>query len=74
MDICTALVQRFSQSKLKSVQDFGAGRIEVTFGTKAAVYRFSADPALKVRDVIQFEYRGVHLKMVNSFWLPLGPA
>ncbi|KAH7981386.1 hypothetical protein HPB49_023566 [Dermacentor silvarum] len=48
VDICKALVQRFWQSELKSVQDFDAGRFEVTFRTKAAVDRFSADPALKL--------------------------
>lgn len=71
VDICKALVQRFSQSELKSVQDFGAGRFEVTFRTKAAVDRFSADPALKVRDVVvSFEYRGVRAKMVRVFGYP----
>ncbi|KAH7980457.1 hypothetical protein HPB49_016324 [Dermacentor silvarum] len=71
LDICKALVQRFSQAELKAVQDFGAGRFEVTFKTKAAVDRFSADPALKVRDVvIQFEYRGVRSKMGSVFGYP----
>ncbi|KAH7986120.1 hypothetical protein HPB49_026111 [Dermacentor silvarum] len=68
VDVCKALLQRVSLSELKSVQDFGAGRFEVTFKTKAAVDRFSADPALKVRDVvIQFEYRGVRTKVVRVF-------
>ncbi|KAH7977336.1 hypothetical protein HPB49_000702 [Dermacentor silvarum] len=71
VDVCKALVQRVSLSELKSVQDFGAGRFEVTFKTKAAVDRFSADPALKVRDVeIQFEYRGVRTKVVRVFGYP----
>ncbi|KAH7940977.1 hypothetical protein HPB49_008641 [Dermacentor silvarum] len=71
VDVCKALVQRVSLSELKSVQDFGAGRFEVTFKTKAAVDRFSADPALKVRDVvIQFEYRGVRTKVVSVFGYP----
>ncbi|KAH7958797.1 hypothetical protein HPB49_005172 [Dermacentor silvarum] len=71
VDVVKALVQRESVSELKSVQDFGAGRFEVTFKTKAAVDRFSADPALKVRDVtIQFEYRGVRTKVVRVFGYP----
>ncbi|KAH7941114.1 hypothetical protein HPB49_010091 [Dermacentor silvarum] len=71
VDVCKALVQRVSLSKLKSVHDFGAGRFEVTFKNKAAVDRFSADPALKVRDVvIQFEYRGVRTKVVRIFGYP----
>ncbi|KAH7981234.1 hypothetical protein HPB49_022484 [Dermacentor silvarum] len=71
VDVCKALVQRVSLSELKSVQDFGAGRFEVTFKTKAAVDRLSADPALKVRDVlIQFEYRGVRTKVVRVFGYP----
>ncbi|KAH7960489.1 hypothetical protein HPB49_020297 [Dermacentor silvarum] len=64
VDVCKALVQRVSLSELKSVQDFGAGRFEVTFKTKAAVDRFSADPALK------FEYRGVRTKVVRVFGYP----
>lgn len=71
VDVVKALVQRVSVSELKSVQDFGAGRFEVTFKTKAAVDRFSADPALKVRDVtIEFEYRGVRTKVVRVFGYP----
>ncbi|KAH7980630.1 hypothetical protein HPB49_017756 [Dermacentor silvarum] len=71
VDVCKALVQRVSLSELQSVQDFGAGRFEVTFKTRAAVDRFSADPALKVREVlIQFEYRGVRTKVVRVFGYP----
>ncbi|KAH7935215.1 hypothetical protein HPB52_004803 [Rhipicephalus sanguineus] len=40
VDICKELVKRFSPSELKCVQDFGAGRFEVTFATMAAVERF----------------------------------
>lgn len=51
------------------------GRFEVTFRTKAAVDRYSADPKLKLCDVvIQFEYRGVRSMMVRVFWLPLRPS
>ncbi|KAH7980469.1 hypothetical protein HPB49_016361 [Dermacentor silvarum] len=71
VDICKALVQRFSQSEVKSVQDFGAGRFEVTFKSKAAIDCFSANPALKVRDLeIQFEYRGVRTKVVKVLGYP----
>lgn len=71
VDVCKALVKRFSLNDLKSVQDFGAGRFEITFKSKAAVDRFSADPALQVRDVeVRFEYRGVRVKLVRVFGYP----
>ncbi|KAL1475888.1 hypothetical protein MTO96_036960 [Rhipicephalus appendiculatus] len=43
--VVKALVKRFAENELKSVQDFGAGRFEVTFKTKTAVDRFIADSA-----------------------------
>lgn len=72
VDICKVLVQRFAQTDLKGVQDFGAGRFEITFKSKGAVDRFLADPALKIREVeIRFEYRGVRSKLVRVYGYPL---
>lgn len=48
-DLCKDLVSRFSKHELASVQDFGAGRFEVGFQTKAAVERFLIDPVVCVR-------------------------
>ncbi|KAH6925718.1 hypothetical protein HPB50_008903 [Hyalomma asiaticum] len=49
-DLCEELVKRFAQTDLRAVQDFGAGRFELVFRTKAMVDRFLADPVLKVRE------------------------
>ncbi|KAH6926147.1 hypothetical protein HPB50_015294 [Hyalomma asiaticum] len=65
-DLCKELVKRFAQTDLRAVQDFGAGRFEIVFRTKAIVDRFLADPVLKVKETeIKFEYRGVRTKIVR---------
>ena len=71
VDICKELVKRFSQNELTCVQDFGAGRFEVTFANEAAVGRFLAKPAITVRNVeVKFEYRGVRVKTVRVLGYP----
>ncbi|KAH6938915.1 hypothetical protein HPB50_014840 [Hyalomma asiaticum] len=70
-DLCKELVKRFAQTDLRAVQDFGAGRFEIVFRTKAMVDRFLADPVLKVREnEIKFEYRGVRTKIVRVLGYP----
>ncbi|KAH7968495.1 hypothetical protein HPB52_009014 [Rhipicephalus sanguineus] len=71
VDICKELVKRFSPSELKCVQDFGAGRFEVTFATMAAVERFLDQSVVKVRNAeVKFEYRGVRMKTVRVLGYP----
>ncbi|KAL1422849.1 hypothetical protein MTO96_021668 [Rhipicephalus appendiculatus] len=72
VELVQALVKRFPEQELKSVQDFGAGRFEVTFRTKAAVDRFLADSAkLSFKDSeIQFEFRGLRTTVVRIFGYP----
>ncbi|KAH7951104.1 hypothetical protein HPB52_004735 [Rhipicephalus sanguineus] len=71
VDICKELVKRFSPNELKCVQDFGAGRFEVTFATKAAVERFLDQSVVKVRnEEVKFEYRGVRVKTVRVLSYP----
>ncbi|KAL1436938.1 hypothetical protein MTO96_049235 [Rhipicephalus appendiculatus] len=72
VELVKALVKRFAEHELKSVQDFGAGRFEVTFRTKAAVDRFLADSAkLSFKDSeIQFEFRGLRTTVVRIFGYP----
>ncbi|KAH7939895.1 hypothetical protein HPB52_018877 [Rhipicephalus sanguineus] len=71
VDICKELVKRFSPNELKCVQDFGAGRFEVTFATMAAVERFLDQSVVKVRNAeVKFEYRGVRVKTVRVLGYP----
>lgn len=72
VELVKALVERFSENDLKSVQDFGAGNFEVTFRSKGAVDRFLADSAtLKVKEHdIRFEYRGLRTVAVRIFEYP----
>ncbi|KAH7971848.1 hypothetical protein HPB52_003471 [Rhipicephalus sanguineus] len=72
VELVKALVERFSENDLKSVQDFGAGNFEVTFRSKGAVDRFLADSAtLKVKEHdIHFEYRGLRTVSVGIFEYP----
>ncbi|KAH7982057.1 hypothetical protein HPB52_002780 [Rhipicephalus sanguineus] len=72
VELVKALVERFSENDLKSVQDFGAGNFEVTFRSKGAVDRFLADSAtLKVKENdIRFEYRGLRTVSVRIFEYP----
>ncbi|KAL1485647.1 hypothetical protein MTO96_031809 [Rhipicephalus appendiculatus] len=72
VDLVKALVKRFAENELKSVQDFGAGRFEVTFKTKVAVDRFLADSAkLSFKDSeIQFEFRGYRTTVVRVLGYP----
>ncbi|KAH7983504.1 hypothetical protein HPB52_012379 [Rhipicephalus sanguineus] len=71
VDICKELVKRFSPNELKCVQDFGAGRFEVTFANMAAVERFLAKSVVTVRNVeVKFEYRGVRVKTVRVLGYP----
>lgn len=59
------------ENDLKSVQDFGGGRFEVTFRTKAAVDRFLADPVLKLgANSIRFEFRGLRTTVVRVLGYP----
>ncbi|KAL1476280.1 hypothetical protein MTO96_036631 [Rhipicephalus appendiculatus] len=72
VDLVKALVKRFAENELKSVQDFGAGRFEVTFKTKVAVDRFLADSAkISFKDSeIQFEFCGLRTTVVRVFGYP----
>ncbi|KAL1429148.1 hypothetical protein MTO96_016592 [Rhipicephalus appendiculatus] len=72
VELVKALVKRFAEHELKSVQDFGAGRFEVTFKTKVAVDRFLADSAkLSFKDSeIQFEFRGHRTTVVRVLGYP----
>lgn len=66
MDLCKILVQRFSRSELKGVQDFSGGRFEVVFASKAAVDRFLADPVVEIMEQkVRFEFRGSRVKIVR---------
>ncbi|KAH7983086.1 hypothetical protein HPB52_009123 [Rhipicephalus sanguineus] len=72
VDICKEFVKRFSPNELKCVQEFGAGRFEVTFANMAAVERFLANSVDTVRNVeVKFEYRGVRVKTVRVLSYPV---
>ncbi|KAL1478731.1 hypothetical protein MTO96_034879 [Rhipicephalus appendiculatus] len=71
VDICKELVKRFSLNELKCVQDFGAGRYEVSFANMAMVERFLAKPVLNVgNQEVWFEYRGIRTMNVRVSGYP----
>lgn len=62
------LVQKFSKSKLGSVQDFTEGKYEIFLKTHAVVERFLQDLTLKVKVTkIVLEYWGTHAKVMHIF-------
>lgn len=72
VDLCKIMVQRFTRSELRGVQDFTGGKFEVVFATKAAVDRFIADPVVEIQDQkVRFEYRGSRVKVVRVFHYPV---
>ncbi|KAH6920360.1 hypothetical protein HPB50_028652 [Hyalomma asiaticum] len=71
VDVCVALVKTFKRTDLLCVQDFGAGRFEVTFKNKESVDRFLAHPVIELKgSECKFEYRGVQTKVVRVFGFP----
>lgn len=72
VDLCKILVQKFTRSELRGVQDFTGGKFEVEFSTKAAVDRFLADPIIEIQEQkIRFEYRGSRVNVVRVFHYPV---
>ncbi|KAH6926816.1 hypothetical protein HPB50_022472 [Hyalomma asiaticum] len=66
VDVCVALVKTFKRTDLLCVQDFGAGRFEVTFKNKESVDRFLAHPVIEMQGTeCKFEYSGVQTKVVR---------
>ncbi|KAL1476366.1 hypothetical protein MTO96_036553 [Rhipicephalus appendiculatus] len=71
VDICKELAKRFSLNELNCVQDFGAGRYEVSFANMAAVERFLAKPVVNVGNKeVKFDYRGVRTMNVRALGYP----
>ncbi|KAL3219104.1 hypothetical protein MRX96_050543 [Rhipicephalus microplus] len=61
-------VKRFQVKEIVCVQDFGAGKFEITFLNEDAVEWFRAKPEIFVgKEVVTFQHRGAHAMIVRVF-------